>query len=172
MNMALTRLRQGILALIAWAREVDDAPARSLLSPALLALFQQMPRREQQHALEVYATLRQLGATDPALLTAGLLHDVGKMRAPLYLWDRVLIVVMEAAAPATAKKLGEGDMRGWQRPFVVRQQHAQWSAEMVAAAGADPLTIELIRRHQDKVTQPTTEADRLLLTLQQADDAN
>lgn len=170
--MALTRFRQGILALVAWARDVDAAPARSLLSPSLLTLFQQMPRREQQHALEVYATLQQLGASDPSLLTAGLLHDVGKLRAPLYLWDRVLIVLVEAALPATAQKLGEGDVRSWRRPFVIRQHHAKWSAEMVAAAGADPLTIELIRRHQDKVTQPTTDADRLLLTLQQADDAN
>ncbi|MFN8419361.1 MAG: HD domain-containing protein [Anaerolineae bacterium] len=170
--MALTRLRQGILALVAWAREVDDAPARSLLSPSLLALFQRMSRREQQHALEVYNTLKRLGASNPALLTAGLLHDVGKMRAPLYLWDRVLIVLVEAAMPATAKKIGEGDVRSWRRPFVIRKQHAQWSAEMVAAAGADPLTVELIRRHQDKVAQPISDADRLLLTLQHADDAN
>ena len=41
------------------------------------------------------------------------------------------------------------------------------------AVGADPLMVDLIRRHQDKLTgEPQTEADRLLRDLQAADDAN
>ena len=171
--MLLTRFRQGIYALFAWARPVDDAPAVAVLPPSLLVLFRQMSRREQQHALEVLVTLRAHGVTHPALLQAGLLHDLGKLRAPFYVWERVLVVLVEAAAPERAYAWGAGDPRGWRRPFVIRRQHAAWSAEMVAAAGADPLTVELIRRHQDKLTaEPRTEADRLLRDLQAADDAN
>ena len=171
--MSFIRLRQGVYALFAWARPVDDAPAVAVLPPNLLALFHQMPRREQQHALEVLATLRTNGTTHPALLQAGLLHDLGKIRAPFYVWERVLVVLIEAAAPKLAYAWGAGDLYGWRRPFVIRRQHATWSADMVAAAGADPLTVELIRRHQDKLTGEThTEADRLLRDLQAADDAN
>ncbi|MBX3082391.1 MAG: HD domain-containing protein [Anaerolineae bacterium] len=171
--MFLTRFRQGIYALFAWARPVDDAPAVATLPPNLLTLFYQMSRREQQHALEVLATLRANGATHPALLQAGLLHDLGKLRAPFYVWERVMVVLTEAAVPELAHAWGAGEPRGWRRPFVIRRQHAAWSAELVAAAGGDPLTVELIRRHQDKlIGAPHTEADHLLLALQAADDAN
>jgi HD domain len=171
--MSVRRLRQGVLALVAWARPVDDAPAAGILTPPLLALFRQMPRREQQHALEVLATLRSRGATHPALLTAGLLHDVGKLRAPLPVWQRVLVVLLEKAMPAQVHTWGDGDPHSWRRPFVTRRHHAQWSAEMVATAGADALTLALIRRHQDTLTPaPSSEEERLLAALQAADDAN
>lgn len=170
--MLVARLRQGVLALLAWVRPVDDAPAVAILPPSLVALFQQMPRREQQHALEVLATLRQRSATHPILLMAGLLHDLGKTRAPLAVWERVLIVVVEAAYPSLAERYGDGGPRGWRRPFVVRRQHAAWGAAMISAAGGDPLLVELVRRHQDTLTTPQTEVDHLLLALQAADDAN
>jgi putative nucleotidyltransferase with HDIG domain len=171
--MLVARLRQGVLALVAWARPVDDASAAVILPSPLLTLFRQMPRREQQHALEVLATLRRNGGTHLTLLMAGLLHDVGKTRAPLTVWERVLIVVVEAASPSRAEVWSAGELRGWRRPFVVRRQHAAWGAEMVAAAGGDTLLIDLVRRHQDKLpTPPQTEADHLLVALQAADNAN
>jgi hypothetical protein len=170
---ALTRVRQGVLALVAWARPVDDAPAAALLSPALVALFRRMSRREQHHALDVLNTLHRQGATHPALLTAGLLHDVGKLCAPFYIWERVLVVLVDAIAPQAARAWGVGEPRGWRRPFVIRHQHAAWGAALAAEAGADALTIDLIRRHQDPCPDPPqAEADRLLQALQAADDAN
>jgi hypothetical protein len=171
--MALARFRQGLLALVAWARPVNVDAATAALSPRLMELFRRMPRRDQQHALEVLATLRASGASHPALLTAGLLHDVGKIRYPLYLWDRVLVVLVEAAFPNLAARLGAAPPRGWQRPFVIRHQHPAWSADLVAEYGGDALTVTLVRRHADRLPQPPTdEADRLLAALQAADDAN
>src|SRR5256885_13974007 len=144
----MRRFRQGIRALLAWARPVNIQQASKVLSPELLALFHKMRRSEQQHSLNVLRTLQGWGYDDPALLTAALLHDVGKTRAPFHLWDRVLVVLTRAAAPALAKQLGQNPPKGLSRPFAVSYQHPDWSAEMVAAAGAAPLVVELIASHQ------------------------
>ena len=149
------------------------ALAAEVLSPPLLALFQQMRRSEQQHSLNVLRTLHGWGYDDPALLTAALLHDVGKTRYPFHLWDRTIVVLVKAAAPALAKKLGQGKPSGLQRPFAVSFQHPQWSAEMVSTANADPLAITLIEAHQQHINGiPQNHMEQLLAALQSADDAN
>jgi hypothetical protein len=169
----MSRFRQGIRALLAWACPVNIGQASKVLSPELLALFQKMRRSEQQHSLNVLRTLQGWGYDDPALLTAALLHDVGKTRAPFHLWDRVLVVLTRAAAPTLAKRLGQNPSKRWSRPFAVSYQHPAWSAEMVAAAGADPLVVELIATHQHYLDHPPQSATEQLLTaLQAADDVN
>jgi hypothetical protein len=171
--MALARVRQGLRALSAWARPVDDDLAAAFLSPTLLALFRQMRRSEQQHSLNVLRTLRRRGYDDPALMVAALLHDVGKCRAPYHLWDRVIVVLAKALAPDRVRQWGSGEPTGWRRPFAVSSQHPRWSAEMVAAAGADPLVIDLIAAHQRRLDHaPQTRLEQLLVVLQSADDAN
>src|SRR5260221_4790688 len=94
----MRRLRQGVRALFAWARPVDTALAAKILSPELLRLFQRMRRSEQQHSLNVLRTLQAQGHNDPALLAAALIHDVGKSRVAFHLSDRVLVVLVKAAA--------------------------------------------------------------------------
>jgi hypothetical protein len=39
---------------------------------------------------------------------------------------------------------------GWRRAFVVAVQHPQWGADLAAKAGASPLAVALIRRHQEQ----------------------
>src|ERR1041385_4097680 len=128
------------------------ALAATILSPSLLTLFKGMRRSEQQHSLNVLRTLRSWGYDDPSLLTAALLHDVGKSRYPFFLWDRTIVVLVKAAAPALAKRWGSRPPKGLLRPFTVSFQHPQWSAEMVKAAGANPLAVELIDAHQRSIT--------------------
>ncbi len=169
----MRRLRQGVRALFAWARPVDTALAAKILSPELLRLFQRMRRSEQQHSLNVLRTLQAQGHNDPALLAAALIHDVGKSRVAFHLWDRVLVVLVKAAAPRLARKCGQGTPTGWRRPFAVSQQHPQWGAEMAAAAGADPLLVQLIADHQKHlVGPPQNHVEERLYLLQNADDAN
>lgn len=169
----MRRLRQGLRALFSWARPVDMNLAAATLSPSLLALFRQMRRSEQQHSLNVLRTLRGWGYNDPALMMAALLHDVGKSRYPFYLWDRTIVVLVKAAMPKLARHFGEGSPTGLMRPFAVSFQHPQWSAEMVKAAGADPLAISLIEAHQRHIDgEPQNEMEQLLVALQAADDEN
>jgi len=82
-----------------------------------------MRRSEQQHSLNVLRTLRGWGYDDPSLMTAALLHDVGKSRYPFYLWDRTIVVLVKAAAPSLAKRWGSGSPTGLRRPFAVSFQH-------------------------------------------------
>lgn len=169
----IARLRQGARALLVWVRPVDAHAADAYLTPPLQVLFRQMRPAEQQHSLNVLRTLIERGKSDPSLLIAALLHDVGKSRAPYWLWERVIVVLARKIVPGRVSQWGEGVPVGWRRPFVISKQHPAWSAEMAAAAGADPLSVELIARHQRKLDHaPQNETERLLLALQAADDSN
>jgi putative nucleotidyltransferase with HDIG domain len=147
-------------------REVDAA-----LSPAEQALFDRFSFADQWHSYHVLCDLRRAGYNDAGLWAAALLHDVGKTRYPLTAGDRTLIVVGAVLFPERARRWGQGAAESWRRPFVVRAQHPAWGAEMAAAAGSDPVVVELICRHQDK---PPVEDELagLLRALQWADDQN
>jgi len=167
------RLRQGVRALTAWIRPVDEALAASVLPPGLLALFYRLRRSEQIHSLRVLRTLRAAGEDDPDLMVAALLHDVGKTIGPFSLPERVLVVLVRKFAPALYSRWGAGEPRGWTRPFAISLRHPEWSAQMVAAAGGSPRAVALCRRHAEPLTgPPRDDTERLLLALQQADDLN
>jgi putative nucleotidyltransferase with HDIG domain len=169
MMSAAYRFRQGARALAAWLRPVDDTQAEPYLSPALLALYRRMRRSERQHSLRVLHNLLAAGHTDPDLLVAALLHDVGKTRTSFFLPEKVLVVLVKAVAPGLYRRWGSGARRGWRRPFAVSVQHPAWGAEMVAAAGGSPRAVELIRHHADDLGTGT---DPLLRALQAVDDLN
>lgn len=147
------------------------AELQSQLTPPEYALFCRFDRGEQWHSYQVMRTLKAAGHTEPDLLAAALLHDVGKTQSPLSLWDRSLIVMMMKAAPGKTAVWGQGALSGWQRPFVVKAQHPEWGAQMTQAAGSTPLVVNLIRRHQDDLPETAVTAeDALLRLLQWADD--
>jgi hypothetical protein len=170
------RVRQFCLALWAGADARDLEPARSVLTPAQLALFTRMQSSEQAHAASVYRQLAAQGETSPDLLAAALLHDAGKSLSPLRLWERVLIVLARAVIPAQARRWGECsgyEIRGWRRAFVVAEQHPAWGARLAAEAGASACTVALIRMHQEPAAAGLeAEIERLLRKLQSVDDHN
>lgn len=152
----------------------DSELVQSILTPPQMDLFRQMQAGEQAHSLRVLRALLEQGETQGDLLVAALLHDVGKNFAPLRLWERVAIVLVKAICPGCAQRWGEGPAAGWRRAFVVSARHPDWGAELAAGAGASPLTVALIRRHQE--TRPRLESsldsveDRLLMKLVAVDD--
>jgi hypothetical protein len=150
--------------------------ARSVLTPAQRSLFAGMQRSEQAHALKVYRQLVDQGETSPDLLVAALLHDVGKSCSPLWVWERVLIVLARLAFPVRSRRWGntspeKAGHKFWKRAFIVAEQHPAWGAALAADAGVSPLAVNLIRLHQDPPST-TTEASvkRLLIKLQAVDD--
>ncbi len=165
---AAYRFRQGVRALAAWFSTVDDDLARQYLTPDLFVLYRRMRRTERQHSVRVLQELIARGATQPDLLTAALLHDVGKSRTHFFLPEKVLVVLVRAAAPHRMQQWGSGPAQGWRRPFAVSVQHPAWGAEMVAAAGGSPRAVDLIRRH----AEPAADTDPLLRALQAVDDQN
>ena len=165
------RLRQLIANLTA-KPPADDVrrEVAALLSEREQALFDGYTCADQAHTIRVLHCLRDAGYNHPDLLAAALLHDIGKIRCPLSVWDRTVIVVGSAFFPRRTVAWGNGSLDSWRRPFVARAQHPQWGAEMAAAAGSRPAVIDLIRRHQDKHDLMDNENDRLLAQLQWADD--
>ena len=174
-TQAIYRARQFWLAWRARSlTEEELAPARSVLTANQMQLFTRLQPSEQIHALRVLQTVQGAGESDPDLLTAALLHDIGKARAPLRLWERVLIVLGKALFPGRAKTWGTGALDGWTRPFVIAEQHPAWGGDMAAEVGASPLAVSLIRRHQS--ASPSQAAspheNHLLKILQDADHQN
>ncbi len=165
------RARQFFQALKASPSSVDLDRVRAILDPALMDLFLRMNASDQAHSIQVMQKLQKEGNSHPDLLSAALLHDVGKYLYPLRIWERMLIVVVKAFLPRQASRWGRAEARGWKRAFAVAEQHPAWGAELAAQAGANPTTILLIRRHQD--TRPVSSrsfGDQLLIQLQLADD--
>lgn len=121
---------------------------KSVLSPGLYSLFIQMHPSEQAHSIAVYKDLQNQDIQNKDLLAAALLHDAGKNRYPLSVWERITIVLGETFFPEKAKIWSEGEPEGWKRPFVVAHRHAEWGADLAAQAGASRLTADLIRRHK------------------------
>ena len=163
---------------LAWRAEPpfdsELTAARSVLTTEQMNLFLLLQPSEQIHALRVLQTIQLQGESDPDLQTAALLHDIGKARAPLKLWERVVIVLGKRFFPRRAWSWGQGKPQGWKRPFVVAEQHPTWGGEMTAKVGLSPVAISLIRRHQtsDALDPARREEDRLLSILQAADRQN
>lgn len=170
------RVGQFWKALFVRPTQEQMALARRVLSPASWELFLKMQPGEQAHSLEILEGLLAQGETDPDLLTAALLHDVGKIRYPLRVWERALVVIGKALFPEKVRQLGMAQPVGWKRAFVVAENHPAWGAEMAAEAGASPAAIEIIRCHQDKPPAPQSSAgspspsENLLYRLQILDD--
>jgi hypothetical protein len=166
------RTRQFWQAVSAAPSPTDLDLAHQILSPTLFNLFLEMNRGEQAHSMNILHQLLLMEETQPDLLAAALLHDVGKSRYPLRLWERVEIVLGRAIFPVKSRIWGQGAPLGWRKPFVVAARHPDWGADMAAAAGASPLTVALIRRHQNRDTACSGFEDRLLACLQEVDDRN
>lgn len=144
---------------------------KDVLTPQELQLFRRHTVADQRHAYKVMRTLLASGEDDPDLLAAALLHDVGKTRYRLRLWERIVGALGEALCPRCVETWAHGRASGWRRPFVIRSQHGAWGAEMAQAAGSRARTVRLIRHHQDKAPAlPAQDENRLLRSLQQADD--
>jgi hypothetical protein len=220
------RVRQFLRAVVARVSEEELEQISDVLTPASLDLFRSMDVQDQRHGLDVCAALRQAGHANPDLLAAALLHDVGKSAAWLPVWQRAIIVLVERFAPGMLARVSQHasqsiskpaspghrperireyrdrgvwgceSVRAWWRPFAVHARHPEVGAHWAENAGCSPLTVALIRRHEDRPASyqvagavpplnlppgeegntephPThTEEDRLLAALQAADDLN
>ena len=165
------RSRQFWNALLSPGKAVPSEALLPHLNPAQLILFRRMQPAEQVHAYQIFKRLVTAGQATPDLLTAALLHDVGKIMVPLSIFDRIVIVLGSHHFRRTTQRWAEGTPHGWRLPFVVAEHHAEWGADLACQAGAPPMTVELIRRHHDlPVLNPESPTEHLLAALQVADD--
>ena len=143
------------------------------LDPSMAALFFRMSDPDQSHSTRVYQTLVDQGEQNDDLLSAALLHDVGKSLEPLRVWERILVVITNRLLPNQVLKWGQGEPLGWRRPFVVAQQHPEWGAAMVRQEGGSETLVTLIRYHQDSAPPSAgKDVQELIRRLQAADGMN
>lgn len=150
--------RRFFTSLSARQPDADDLRwARSQLSDAEWALWQQMGVRDQRHSIQVargYVGRRP--AATAAEVAGALLHDVGKVAGGLGTFARV---VARLAGPRT-RRLRE------------YHEHETIGAEMAAAAGCSPVTVALVRGvARDEETARAPELPAMISTLRDADDA-
>jgi hypothetical protein len=115
----------------------DDAWARAHLLPGEQDLWRRMSRADRKHAAGVARDVdRRLGpGTARPVIAAALLHDVGKVDAGLGTFGRVAATLV-------------GRRRATASGRVARYlRHDAIGAQLLADAGADPLTVAWAREH-------------------------
>lgn len=163
------RARQFFGGLLAQVSDADRHTADQFLPPAAQTWFRSLPRDLQWHGLQVLADLQQSGVDRCEVLAAALLHDAGKAAAWSGPIPRALAVLLRKLVPGWTARRSQLDWRsarGLNRLVAVAAQHPQIAAERAAQCGCDPVTVELIRRHQDY----NQTDDPVLKLFQQVDD--
>jgi hypothetical protein len=141
---------------------VERTALDAWLTPPQAALFDSMHVADRRHGLDVVASLRADGATDPDLLLAGLLHDAGK--GDTGVWPRVAYVLGQRYGSwiwSASERLP-----GFRAALRRLQTHAETSAALAAGVGCSARTVELIRWQDDPRDPDYGESLRL------ADEAN
>ena len=148
--------------------EVDLRLRAVVQNDALWALLRRMTPFDRSHHLHVYEALRSAGYSDPDLLLAGALHDVGKAddRGRVWLVHRVTKVLLARRAPGLLNNLTNVKGNAFAHGLYLCVQHAELGALLAESAGASPRCCELIRLHEEDADSV---ADRDLLALIRAD---
>ena len=77
----------------------DRREVQLQLPASALSLFNTMSNADQQHSLRVWRGLQAQGCIEQDMLTAALLHDVGKAQRRVPFWTRPVIVLGKLCAP-------------------------------------------------------------------------
>ncbi|GAC1364611.1 MAG: hypothetical protein NVSMB44_24290 [Ktedonobacteraceae bacterium] len=142
------------LGFVAPLAPTDCSEVERWLSPTARALFQTMSLADQQHSLRVCRGLQARGCTEPDMLAAALLHDVGKAQGRVPFWTRPVIVLSKRLWPEGLKRatlppdqLDRDPVPGWRRALSYAWWHTEVGAVLAERAGISAWSILYIRTH-------------------------
>jgi hypothetical protein len=117
----------------------DDEWAASFLLEGEHAVWRRMANPDRRHAVDVARRVRRSLGTDAsrAVMAGALLHDCGKIDAGLGTFRRVGATLVIAVVGRERAGGGEGRVARYAR-------HEPIGADMLRAAGSDPLTVALV----------------------------
>jgi hypothetical protein len=123
-----------------------------LLPQAAFSLFTSMSPADQRHSLRVCQGLRARGQNGRDILTAALLHDVGKAAGRVPFWTRPVIVIGKRCSPRlltrlTAYPVEKSRLPGWRCALSYAWWHAEVGADLAAEVGLSERTVYYIRMH-------------------------
>lgn len=140
------------LGFVAPLSEREQAEVAAYLSPGALDLFASMSFADQRHSLRVCQGLQARGCVDQDMLTAALLHDVGKAAGRVPFWTRPVIVIGKHCSPRLLTRLTvypveANRVPGWRLALSYAWWHAEVGADLAAGAGLSERAIHYIRMH-------------------------
>ena len=130
---------------------VDQAWAEAQLLPGEQAIWCQLSGPDRRHSAAVAreVELRLGPSVARPVLAAALLHDCGKLQSGLRTPGRVVATILGATVVRTPEEVS-----GWatsnsrfRRSIGQYRLHPEIGAEMLEAAGSDPLTVAWAREH-------------------------
>lgn len=149
---SLKRLKQGARALrpVQPGALVLDAALASL-TPRQQEAFLALPSFDQSHLLRCRSFLVASGVSDPDLLHAALLHDLGKSseNARISTVDRTLRVLLRRLAPNLLQALANPEGPGICAGLVIAVHHPAIGAEQARQLGCNERVCWLIAHHED-----------------------
>lgn len=162
---AFGRVEQFITTLTHRHSDEIDLRIRSLLAnDEQWQLIERLSAFDRAHLLRVHDRLVAQGYTDPDLLHAALLHDVGKSNGGHHVgvWHRVVRVLGRRFAPRLWSKLADSRWRLTMGLYLA-EHHARLGAGKVRATGGSERCVELIARHEERLPTGDPSLDALII---------
>src|SRR5512140_2101779 len=145
----LYRVRQFVRTVSAPRNPPDLGELGALLTAEQQRLFATLAVVDQRHSLAVARALAAQGQTDPDLLRAALMHDIGKSLGRLALWERVAHVLLMHFAPRLVGRIGSAEKDGLGHGLYLLAHQAELGAQTAAQAGFSPEVVALVRGDGD-----------------------
>lgn len=166
----MSRVRQFYINLVDKMKEEDYKYVEAILNENEVSLFYKMIKSEQKHSVrlarDIEKAIDYIVVDDPdivknrdLLIKSSLLHDVGKSRAKINIFEKSIIVILN--------KITKGNLKNVNNKKVdCYYNHSEYSYELLKDIIDDEIILNIIKNHHSKSN------DKIIRFFQYMDDKN